>query len=177
MKMDNTYQPSHRKTIILQIANLLLLIGFAMFAGCIMSSIVMNAIISNNATALSFYYERLFETKMVYLLTIPGMWIMFASGLVITIKNHEGLFRRTKFGAVQVLSVLILLNGTFFLSPLVSKVTALANEGMKKGKILPIFTVLKAREDMFGIINFILLLLCLLLVVFNSYEKKERLPF
>ncbi|MEO7044755.1 MAG: hypothetical protein ABI091_05570 [Ferruginibacter sp.] len=172
--MDNKHQQPQRKLLFTHIANFLFLVGFAMFAGCILSSIVMNGIISHDPTAISFYYERLFITRMVYFLTIPGMWIMFACGLYLTIQNHEGFFRRTRFGLAQSLAVLILLNGTFVLTPLVGKVTALANEGMTKGIISPMFTLLKSREDTFGLINFLLLVCCLLLIVSNNFEKKMR---
>ncbi|MEP6628381.1 MAG: hypothetical protein ABJA32_10375, partial [Ginsengibacter sp.] len=126
--MDNNFHSSQKRTIVLNIAYFLLFIGFAMFVGCIMCCIVMNAIINKNATVASFYYERLFQTQMVYVLTIPGMWMMSASGLFIVFKKHEGLFRRNRAGLIQILSILILINGTFILTPLVRKVTLLASE-------------------------------------------------
>ncbi len=70
---------------------------------------------------------------------------------------------------------MILINGTFILTPLVRKVTLLANEGMQNGHILPQFTVLKGREDMYGAINFVLLLACLFLAVFKPFDKNQRI--
>lgn len=146
---------------------LLHFIGLVMFLGGILPSIVMNSVVGTSADVGLLYHQRLFVSAITWALTIPGMWILIVSGCLTVLARKCCLIEHRWLIAKLVLAVLIFVNGTFILAPLVSQVTSIAAQSAEQGYLLPTYMPLKAKEDMYGIANFLMLAIAFLLAIYR----------
>ncbi len=153
---------------------LLHLIGLVMFLGGILSSIVMNSVVGVSTDALLIYHQRLFVSAFTWALTIPGMWILIVAGSLTALAGKCRLVEHRWLIAKLVLGTLILINGTFILAPLVSQVTSIAEESAARGQLLPTYMPFKAKEDMYGIANFLMLVIAFLLAVYKPGFRRAQ---
>lgn len=153
---------------------LLHLIGLVMFLGGILPSIVMNSVVGTSADVVLIYHQRLFVSAITWALTIPGMWIQIVAGSLIALAGKYRLIEHRWLIAKLVLAVLILINGTFILAPLVNQVTSIAEQSAAQGQLLPTYMPLKAKEDMYGIANFFMLVITILLAIYRPSFKRTR---
>lgn len=150
------------------------IIGLVMFMAGILPSIVMNAVVGDSADAVFIYHQRLFVTAITWALTIPGMWILIVAGALTALAGKYRLVEQRWLIAKLVLAALILINGCFILAPLVSQVTSIAEQSALQGQLLPTYIPLKAKEDLYGIANFIMLVFAFLLAIYRpSYRRTE----
>lgn len=138
---------------------LLHLIGLVIFLGGILPSIVMNSVVGTSTDVVLIYHQRLFVSAITWALTIPGMWILIVAGSLTALAGKCRLIEQRWLIAKLMLAALILINGTFILAPLVSQVTSIAEQSAAQGQLLPTYMPLKAKEDMYGIANFLMLLI------------------
>lgn len=142
-------------------------IGLIMFMSGILPSIVMNAAVGASTDAVLIYHQRLFVSAITWALTIPGMWILIVTGSLTVLAGKYRLIEQRWLIAKLALAALILINGTFVLAPLVSQVTQLAEQSASQGYLLPTYMPLKATEDIYGIANFILLIVAFILAIYK----------
>lgn len=155
---------------------LLHIIGLVMFLGGILPSIVMNSVVGTSADVVLIYHQRLFVSAITWALTIPGMWIQIVAGSLIALAGKYRLIEHRWLIAKLVLAVLILINGTFILAPLVNQVTSIAEQSAAQGQLLPAYMPLKTKEDMYGIANFLMLVIAFLLAIYRpSFRRTQTL--
>ncbi len=99
--------------------------------------------------------------------------VLTASGLILTIVTGIALmFRRgmtpnklrwmaLKLGLVG----LIALNGIFVLTPLTQEMATIASNAVNSGTLPAVFSELKTSEDIFGVINMVMILTTMWLTV------------
>ncbi len=143
------------------------LIGLVMFLGSILSFIAMNAFVGASINAELISHQRQFVSAITWTLTIPGMWILVITGCLTALVGKYRLGENRWLIVKLVLAALILINGTFFISPLVNQVTGIAGQGAIQGQLLPTYMPLKAKEDMFGIANFLMILIAFVFAIFR----------
>ena len=148
------------------------LLGFVMFLGGILGTIVMNIVAGNSADPVLINDQRQFVSAMTLRLTVPGMWITILSGLLMVWLRKYNLFKLRWLTIKAALALVILLNGTFILAPFVSKVTALAAQSAAQGILDANYFTLKASEDMFGAINILFILTPAIVALVKPMEKK-----
>lgn len=148
--------------------------GLVMFLAGILPSIVMNAVVGTSTDVVLIYHQRLFVSAITWALTVPGMWILIVSGSLTVLGRKYRLSEHRWLIAKLVLAVLIVINGTFFLAPLVNQVTTIAEQSAMQGKLLPTYMPLKTKEDMYGIANFLMLVIAFHLAIFKpSFRRAE----
>lgn len=150
---------------------LLHIIGLVMFLGGILPSIVMNSVAGTSTDAVLIYHQRLFVSAITWALTIPGMWILIVAGSLTALTGKYRFIEHRWLIAKRVLAALILINGTFILAPLVSQVTSIAEQSAAQGQLLPTYMPLKTKEDMYGIANFLMLLIAFFLAIYRPSFK------
>ena len=156
-------------------AKFLHLIGLVMFLGGILPSIVMNSVVGASTDVVLIYHHRLFVSAITWALTIPGMWIQIVAGSLMVLAGKYRLIEHRWLIAKLVLVALILINGTFILAPLVSQVTNIAEQSASQGQLLPTYMPLKAKEDMYGIANFLMLVFAFLLAIYRpSFRRAQQ---
>lgn len=156
---------------------LLHLIGLFMFLGGILPSIVMNSIVGTSHDVALIYHQRLFVTAFTWALTIPGMGILMISGCLTVLAGRYRLIEHRWLIVKLVLAILIFINGTFILAPLVNQVTSIAEQSVVQGQLLPTYMPLKAKEDMYGLANFLLLVTAFLLAVYKPiFRRANKAP-
>ncbi|MGC9352947.1 MAG: hypothetical protein ACP5D9_03855 [Mariniphaga sp.] len=151
------------------------LVGTILFFSGVLSSIVMNSVVGNSIDTDLIYYHRQFISKITYILTIPGMWIAIVSTFVQILIHKVKVLNNYWWIIISFLMILILINGTFFLSPLVSSVTNLASEGFTTKNLPELYLPLKNKEDMLGALNFMMALIIFCFFVFKI-EELIKLP-
>jgi uncharacterized membrane protein len=155
-------------------AKLLHLIGLVMFLGGILPSIVMNSVVGASTDAVLIYHQRLFVSVITRAQTIPGMWILIVAGCLIAFTGNYRPIAHRWLMAKLVLAALILINGTFILAPLVSQVTDIAKLSAAQGQLLPAYLPLKTKEDLYGIANFLMLVIAFLLALFRPRFRSAQ---
>ncbi len=149
-------------------------IGLVMFLGGILPSIVMNAVVGASTDAVLIYHQRLFVSAITWALTIPGMWILIVTGSLTALAGKYRLVEHRWLIAKLALAALILINGTFILAPLVSQVTSIAEHSALQGQLLPTYMPLKAKEDMYGIANFLMLIIAFILAIYKPSFRRAQ---
>lgn len=142
-------------------------IGLVMFLGGILPSIVMNVVVGASTDVVLIYHQRMFVSAITRALTIPGMWILIVTGSLTALAGKYRLVEHRWLIAKLLLAALILINGTFVLAPLVGQVTQIAEQSASQGHLLSTYIPLKAKEDMYGIANFLMLLMAFFLAIYK----------
>lgn len=149
------------------------LLGFVMFLGGILGTIIMNVVVGDSTDPSFINHQRQFVSAMTMSLTVPGMWLTILSGLLMAWLRKYNLLRLRWLTIKVALALIILINGAFILAPFVSKVTALAAQSASQGILAANYLTLKASEDMFGAINFLLILVAAALAVFKPMARSK----
>ena len=102
------------------------------------------------------------------------MWIQIVAGSMTALAGKYRLIEHRWLIAKLVLAALILINGTFILAPLVSQVTSIAEQSAAQRQLLPTYLPLKAKEDMYGIANFLMLVIAFLLATFRPSFRRAQ---
>jgi len=152
---------------------LLHLIGLVMFMGSILSFIAMNKFVGASTDAMLISHQRQFVSAITWALTIPGMWILIIAGSLTALTGKYRLIEHRWLITKLALAALILINGTFFIAPLVSQVTSIAEQSAIQGQLLPTYMPLKTKEDMYGIANFLMILIVIFLAIFKPSFRRD----
>jgi len=154
------------------IGKVLHLSGLIMFIGGIVSSIAMNHVTLKSEDAALVYHQRLFVSEITSVLTIPGMWILIISGGLMAFAERSRLFGHRWLIAKLLLASAVVINGAFILTPLVDQVTALAEQSSSQGHLLRSYVTLKAEEDLYGTLNFIMLIAAFFLAILKPQLRR-----
>jgi hypothetical protein len=152
---------------------LMAIIGFVLCLGSIFSFIVMNIVLGSSPTIESVYWQRLFVSEITDVLLLPGIIIFALSAILLSWKQY-GFFTNRKVIVGQIFVVLIILN-TVNITVIEKNATAIAIHQFQAMKEIPAYLVLKNREDMFGALNMLMLLACLIIGIFQPSKEMSSL--
>jgi nitrogen fixation/metabolism regulation signal transduction histidine kinase len=152
---------------------LVAIFGFILCLGSIFSFIIMNIVFGNSTSIDSIYWQRLFVSKITFVLIIPGIILIIMGAFILSWKLY-GFFSNKWITIVQSLVILIIINSTN-ITLLADKVTAIAIHQQQIMTTLPEYVILKNKEDMFGALNMIMLLACLIIGNYLPFDKKHAL--
>ncbi|WP_223066333.1 hypothetical protein [Paenibacillus caui] len=148
---------------------LLYMIGTAAFFGSILSIIYLAR---TNDFTNDWSRVYLMRTQMIGILnhiTIPGIAVMFISGILMYV-GRKALLRQAAFRWKLVFSILFLLNTFFVLMSYLKHLGDLANAAMTSSKAADRFLAQHPYEDLSGMINLVLFFI----IVFLDYKLSRQ---
>lgn len=162
-----------KKSHFIKTSQLIAIIGLILCLGSIFSFIVMNVVLGSSPTIESVYWQRLFVSKITEVLVLPGI-TTFIVGAVLLSWKQFGFLTNWKVIVGQIFLVLIILN-TVNITVIETDATAIAIRQFQAMKEIPGYLVLKNKEDMFGALNMIMLLACLIIGTFQPSKEMSYL--
>ncbi len=148
--------------------HLLSILGFILCLGSIFSFVVMNIALGESPSVDSIYWQRLFVSKITFVLIIPGICLFLVAAIFLSWRYY-GFFSNVWVLLVQLLVVLVVVNSINIVL-LAEKATAIAIHQKEIMQSIPEYIKIKSREDIFGGIN-MLILLATLMVSFYKLKK------
>jgi hypothetical protein len=150
------------------------IVGFILCLGSIFSFIAMNLVMGNSPSVDSIYLQRLFVSKITFVLIIPGIVLIVLGAVFLSWKQY-GFFSNKWITIAQSLLILIIINSTN-ITLFADKVTAIAIKQKLTMTSIPEFILLKSKEDMFGALNLIMLLACLIIAIYQNVGEINIRP-
>jgi len=150
------------------------IIGAILFFGGILSSIVINTVITNSLDVTSNYYHHQLVSQITYSLTVPGMWVSIVAIPASLFIKKINPFQSRVHILILFLMLLILTNGIAFLSPIIDEVTLLVQNGFSSGELPQNYQSLKSKEYLLGAVNFIMALIVFIFMVFRGFVKPKE---
>lgn len=141
---------------IARIVRLIHILGFVFFLGSI-STFILISVLSSETTVANLAYGRKIISTGTQLLTIPGIWMLTISGMVVGFL--QGALRERFLLWKMLLVALILGNTYLFIAPAVHSATELAAQSVEHGSLLAAYTTAYNQESVFGGINILLALM------------------
>lgn len=146
-------------------AKALHLIGLAMFLGSILGHITVGLIPSVAEDPAALLFARQAIEIATWALTVPGLALLVATGLFMTLRGRFGVFRIRWLTLHQAIAGLIVLNVALVLVPtgaeLLATATAIADGEAGREAV----AAGEAREAAFGAVNVVLALATVFLAV------------
>lgn len=151
----------------------LTMIGFVMTLGSIASFIAMNIVAEKPLTPNDFVvWQRYFITPIMDYVTTLGV-ILFLCGN--TLLLFQKITRKSAIDiALFLLSVVVFVNGMFFIIPTAYKANVFANNQAYLEQHWNTFLAQKTMEDSLGGVNMLLLLSYLFLVIYLIIKDKFK---
>ena len=148
-----------------KIAKALHLIGLAMFLGSILGHITLGLIpsVADDPTALLFARQAI--EIATWALTIPGLALLVATGLFMTLRGRLGVFRIRWLTLHQAIALLIVLNAAIVLVPVGAELLATAGSVADRAAGRDAMASAETREAAFGAVNVLLALATVFLAV------------
>ncbi len=138
------------------------LLGFALFLGSIPTYVVLS-LVAGETDPARLAAARGFILAGTQAVTIPGLWLAAASGLVLAFQRRHVWPRWIKLKLALV--VFIMLNTHFGIAPAIEEAAALAGQAARVGVGDPALALAVARESALGGLNLVLALTVVGLVV------------
>ena len=167
------HQTLNKTSNLIKTFQLLAIIGFILCLGSIFSSIIMNIVLGNSPSIDSIYWQRLFVSKIIFTLIIPGLILIVVSAIILSCKQY-GFFRGKWITIVQLLIILIVIN-SINITLLAEKVTAIAIHQQQIMTAISKYVILKSMEDMFGAFNMMMLLSSPIIAIYLPLDKKTSI--
>lgn len=149
----------------IKVARALHFLGLAMFLGSVLAHITVGFIPGADSDPRTMLTARQAVSAATVFVTVPGLALLLATGVFLTVRSKMGVGRTRWLTVHQVLGVLIVLNGVFVLYPLGSGLSAAATQLVEGTWSLARFDAVAARERIFGSVNVILALVTVLVAV------------
>jgi hypothetical protein len=157
-----------------KIAKALHLIGLAMFLGSILGHITIGLVPGAKDQAQAMLFGRQAIQIATWSVTIPGLALLVATGLFMTLRGRLGFGRRRWLTVHQTIAILILLNAAVILVPGGNDLIRLASQIMQGQASLDDFAALARRESMFGAANLVLTLVTIFVAVLKPAFGQSR---
>jgi hypothetical protein len=167
-------QTQNSADFLIKTFQLFAIVGFILCLGSIFSFIAMNLVQGNSPSIDSIYLQRLFVSKITFVLIIPGIVLIVLGAVFLSWKQY-GFFSNKWIAIAQSLLILIIINSTN-ITLFADKVTAIAIKQKLTMTSIPEFILLKSKEDMFGALNLIMLLACLIIAIYQNRGKINIRP-
>lgn len=143
-----------------------------MFSG-IFASIVMNQVVGDQVDIQLIDAHRQFVSAMTYALTIPGMWLAILATVTMFFISKKNPLGNIWYALMTILMLLMALNASLILMPLVDQVSQMASKSLDTGILAENYAPLKFKEDIFGAANFFMALITFNIGYFKPISKEE----
>ncbi|HBZ68079.1 MAG TPA: hypothetical protein DEO70_14695 [Bacteroidales bacterium] len=150
----------------LRIARLISITGLILSLGSIFTFIVMNAVMGEVPSIESVYWQRLFVSRITEVLILPGVGLLVVGAIILSLKQY-GFFRNTWISVLQILVVLIVINSVN-ITLLAGRVTEIAVRQWQTSVFIPEYMNLKSAEDIFGAVNVVMMIICLIVPFYKN---------
>jgi hypothetical protein len=167
-------QNQNSADFLIKTSQIFAIFGFILCLGSIFSFIAMNLVQGNSPSVDSIYLQRLFVSKITFDLIIPGIVLIVLGAVFLSWKQY-GFFSNKWITIVQTLVILIIINSSN-VTLIADKVTAIAIHQHQIMTSLPEYVILKSKEDMFGGLNMVMLLACLIITIYQNHGKINIRP-
>lgn len=147
-----------------KILRIMHLLGFAMFLGSIIGYVVVGGMIEKSTNLEVVSFAKSFVYLGTRIITVPGMWILILTGILLSYSSGYKIGANGWLKAKLLISLLIILNGTFLIVPATKELAHIADDSVVKGALNPNMSKFQMREDIFGTINVIGIFANLILV-------------
>jgi len=138
--------------------------GLIMVLGSISTFIVISTLIEG-ASLENIAFGRNIISTGTKVLSIPGIWVLAITGVCMGYKRY-GLKQRF-FQLKLLLITLIVINGYFFVLPLVTSATEIAVRSLAHGQLLPEYRALYMQESILGTVNILILVVAAVIGVWK----------
>lgn len=132
--------------------------GLAVFLGSIPGHIVLGRLVDPTADLQGFALLTHAKYMSVLLLTLPGLLLMFLTGIALMLRRGMTPNKLRWMAAKLTLVALIALNGAFVLTPLARDIAAAAQAAVTTGSLASGFADLARKEAAFGAANLAMIL-------------------
>ena len=142
--------------------------GLIMVLGSISTFIVISTLMEG-ASLENIAFGRKIISTGTNLLTLPGIWVIAITGVGMGFKRY-GLKQRF-FQFKLMLIILAIINGYFFVLPLVALATEIAVRSLAHGQLLPEYRALYMQESIYGTVNILIILAAAVIGVWKVGAK------
>ncbi|WP_259782074.1 DUF2269 domain-containing protein [Aestuariispira ectoiniformans] len=142
------------------------IVGLSLFVGSIGGHILFSSLADSMMDLAQIAVLRTGLDLSVRYLTLPGIGLLWLSGLYMVLK-HSRMLRANWLRVKIAVSVLVTINGIFILTPIVGKLARLAKQAVGDGGFSAEYWTFRVYEDIAGTIN---LAMVLLVVVMACYK-------
>ena len=150
-----------------RINSLIFIVGLVLSLGSIATFIVMNMAVGSSSEPTLIHHQRFFAAASSRALTVPGVCLLFAAAILSSGFPGRTLFQDVWCLTQLVLTALIVINTIFFIRPMVTELSLLAEQSAAQGQMLESYARRKKLEDRFGAANLLMIVTTLLLAVFR----------
>lgn len=145
-------------------------LGMTMFLGSIFTYLLISAVVQDKGL-VELVFARVLISKGTAYLTIPGMWVAAATGVVMASRKY-GLFAQSWITVKTLAMLVIVLNAHFIVGPAVEKALAAARESLASGAVVEWYKTAYIQESVFGAINVLLAVLSMAAGIWK-FRRKE----
>ena len=142
--------------------------GLVMVLGSILTFIVISTLMEGDSLENIAFGRKIISTGS-NALTLPGMCVLAISGVLMGYKRY-GLKQRF-FQLKLLLIILVVINGYFFVLPLVTSATEFAIRSLAQGQLIPEYNALYIKESTFGTINIVIIVAAAVIGVWKIGAK------
>lgn len=135
---------------------LLHFIGLVLFLGSILAFILVSTLMEGADLEWIVFGRRIISAG-TQALTLPGMWLMAVSGVLMAFRRYG--FRARFVRVKALLMLLVVLNAHLFVMPAVGLATTLAQQSLATGHLLQGYHAAYLQESVCGAVNVLLTLL------------------
>ena len=157
-----------------KIAKALHFVGLAMFLGSILGHITIGFVPGAKDHAQAMLFGRQAIEFATWSLTVPGLALLVATGLFMTVHGGLGFGRRRWLTVHQIIGALILLNAALILVPIGGDLLDVASEIIQGRGSMEAFASLTGRERLFGAANLLLALVTIFIAVLKPALWQPR---
>ena len=142
--------------------------GLIMVLGSISTFIVISTLI-DGASLENIAFGRKIISTGTKVLSIPGIWVLAITGVCMGYKRYS--LKQRFFQLKLLLVTLIVINGYFFVLPLVASATEIAVRSLAHGQLLPEYRALYMQESIFGTANILIIVAAVVIGVWKVGAK------
>jgi hypothetical protein len=157
-----------------KVAKALHLLGLAMFLGSILGHVSIGFVPGAKDQAQVMLFGRQAIEIATWSLTVPGLALLVATGLFMTVRGGLGFGRWRWLTVHQIIGTMILLNAAFILVPVGGDLLDVAWKIIQGGGSIEAFASLSGRERMFGALNLVLAVVTIFVAVLKPRLGQSR---
>ena len=157
-----------------KIAKALHFLGLAMFLGSVLGHVSIGFVPGARDQADAMLFGRQAIEIATWGLTVPGLALLVATGLFMTLYGRLGFGRRRWLTVHQTIGALILLNVVFILVPVGGDLLDVASKIIQGSGSLEAVEALAGRERMFGGLNVVLALITVFVATLKPALGQSR---
>lgn len=155
-----------------KILRIMHLLALVMFLGSIIGYIVVNGMAEKSTNLEVVSFAKNFVYLGTRIITVHGMWILILTGILLSYSSGYKIGANGWLKAKLLISLFIIINATFLIVPATKELAHIASDSVVKGALNPNMPKFQMREDIFGTINVIGILVNLILIIYFGKRGK-----